>query len=137
MEVTLAVTCDYANVSQEGKLNILGVFQELNAIGFPTVVPQMYLVVSFEAGAAEFGTEKHIRIALLEADGSEVMAMEGPIAVQRPARPGSTAYINQVLSLQGITFAHPGDYAFHIVVGGETKRIVPLRVNEPAQAVEG
>jgi hypothetical protein len=137
MEVTLAVACDYANVSQDGKLNILGVFQEVNPLGFPFVLPQMYLVVSFEAGAAEFGTEKQIRIALLESDGSEVMAMEGPLPVQQPNRPGSHAYINQVLGLQGLTFAHTGDYAFYIVVNGETKRVVPLRVNEPVQPVEG
>ena len=130
MEVTLAVACDYANVSQDGKLNILGVFQEVNPGGFPAMVAQMFLVVSFEASVAEFDTEKHVRIALLEADGSEVMAMEGPMLVQRPQRPGSRAFINQVLGLQGLAFPRAGDYAFHIVVNGEEKRAVPLRVNE-------
>jgi hypothetical protein len=138
MDVTLAVLADYANVSQDGKLNILGVFQEVNPAGFPALVAQMYLVVSFEAGAAEFGTEKHARIALLEADGSEVMSMEGPMVVQHPPRPGSRAYINQVLGLQGLTLPRPGDYAFHILVNGEEKRAVPLRVNElPNEGNEG
>jgi hypothetical protein len=121
---------DYANVAQDGKLNILGVFQEVNPAGFPAGVPQMFLVVSFEASAAEFGTQKHIRIALLEADGTEIMSMEGPIVVQHPPRPGSRAYINQIVNLQGLAFPHAGDYAFHILVGGEEKRAVPLRVNE-------
>lgn len=137
MDVTLAVACDYANVSEDGKLNILGVFQEINPTGFPAGVAQMYLVVSFEAGVAEFGTQKDIRIALLEADGSEVMSMEGPMPVHQPTRPGSSAYINQILNLQGLAFPGPGDYAFHIVVGGETKRTVPIRVNEPMQQLEG
>lgn len=130
MDVTLAVLADYANVSQDGKLNVLGVFQEINPVGFPAGLPQMFLVVSFEAGAAEFGTQKTIRIALLETDGTEVMAMEGPIVVQHPPRPGSRAFINQILGLQGLTFQKSGDYAFHILVNGEEKRAVPLRVNE-------
>jgi hypothetical protein len=138
VDVTLAVLADYANVSQEGKLNILGVFQEVNPVAFPAGVPQMFLVVSFEAGAAEFGTQKNIRIALLEADGTEVMAMEGPAVVQHPARPGSRAFINQIVALQGLTFQHSGDYAFHILINGDEKRAVPLRVNDvPSESNEG
>jgi hypothetical protein len=34
-----------------------GCVSEINPGGFPAVVAQMHLVVSFEAGAAEFGTE--------------------------------------------------------------------------------
>lgn len=130
MDVNLAVLADYANVSQDGKLNILGVFQEVNPVGFPAAVAQMFLVISFEASAAEFETQKDVRVALLEADGTEVMGLEGQVVVQRPARPGSRAYINQILNLQGLTFQKSGDYAFHILVNGEEKRAVPLRVNE-------
>ena len=130
MDVTLAVLADYANVSQDGKLNILGVFQEVNATELPAVVAQMYLVIAFEAGAAEFETEKQIRIALLETDGSEVMSMEGPMWVERPGRHGSRAYLNQIVTLQGLTLPRSGDYAFHILVNGEEKRAVLLRVNE-------
>ena len=131
MNVNLAVLADYANVSQEGKLNIMGVFQEVNPVSLPAVVPQMYLIVSFEAGAAEFGTEKHIRVALLEMDGSEVMSMEAPMVVQQPSRSGTRAYINQILVLQGLTLPRPGDYAFHVLVNGDEKRAIPLHVNEP------
>lgn len=138
MDVTLAVLADYANVSQDGKLNILGVFQEVNPAGFPASIAQMFLVVSFEASAAEFGTQKNIRIALLETDGSEVMGMEGPIVVQPPPRPGSRAFINQIVGLQGLTFQSSGDYAFHILVNGDDKRAVPLRVNDvPSEHDEG
>src|SRR5215217_3944288 len=48
MEVKLAVLADYANVSQDGKLNIMGIFQEINAPSLPFPLPQMFLVVPFE-----------------------------------------------------------------------------------------
>ncbi len=133
MEVVLAVVCDYANVSMEGKLNILGVFQELNPQVLPYSHPQMYLVVSFEAGAAEVGQQKHFRIVLLDTDGNEILLMEGPAVVEAAARPGGRSYINQVVGLQLTTFQRTGDHAFHILVNGEEKRTVPLYVNEPPQ----
>ena len=66
MDVTLAVLADYANVSQDGKLNIMGIFQEVNPSEIPFVLPQMYLVLSLTAGPAEVGLARNIRIPLLK-----------------------------------------------------------------------
>ena len=131
MDVNLAVPADYANVSQASKLNIVGIFQEVNPPVLPFALPQMYLVISFVAGPAEFGSVKNIRIVLLDNDGNEMLALEGQAQVPRPPRPGRRAFINQVIGLNGITFQRPGDYAFSILVGGETKETVGLHVNEP------
>jgi hypothetical protein len=131
MEVVLAVVCDYANVSMEGKLNILGVFQELNPQVLPYSHPQMYLVVSFEAGAAEVGQQKHFRIVLLDTDGNEILLMEVRLWL-KAARPGGRSYINQVVGLQLTTFQRTGDHAFHILVNGEEED-GSLYVNEPPQ----
>lgn len=135
MEVTLAVLADYATVSEDGKLNVMGIFQEMNPPTLPFALPQMYLVVSFAAGPAEFDTVKDIKIALLDNDGKEMLALEGQVPVPRPPRPGSRAYINQLVGLHGVSFARPGDYAFAILVGGETRETVSLYVNEPMQEV--
>ncbi len=130
MEATLAVACDYANVSQDGKLNIMGIFQEINAPSLPFPLPQMYLVMSFSAGPAEFGSQRQIRIVLLRADGQEVLNLEGQMQVPRPTRPGSRAYINETIGLAGVTFDQAGDYGFSILVGGDEKTTVPLHVND-------
>jgi hypothetical protein len=137
VEVPIAVLADYANISQEGKVNVLGIFSEINPPVLPFVLPQMYLIVSFEAGAAEIGMQKHFRITLLEQDGTELLALESEAVVPQPLRPGAHAYMNQVIGLSGITFDRPGDYAFQILVGGEEKRAVPLRVNEPPTSIQG
>jgi hypothetical protein len=136
MEVTLAVLADYANVSQNGKLNIMGIFQEVHPPELPFQLPQMYLVVSFEAGPAEFGSAKDIRFALLDSDGNEMLALAGQTTVPHPDRPGSRAYINEVIGLNGIAFERPGDYGFSILVQGETKGTVELHINEPAKQSE-
>lgn len=133
MEVTLAVLADYALISQEGKLNILGVFEQINPQAVPFTYPRMFLVVTYEASPAEIGTQKTMRITLLDEDGSEVLAMEGPLAVPPPARPGARSFVNQVLDLQMINFHRAGSHAFHILVNGEDKRTVSLHINEPPQ----
>src|SRR5215217_4763717 len=83
MEVKLAVLADYANVSQDGKLNIMGIFQEINATALPFPLPQMYLVLTFEAGPAEFGSEKQLRVVLVDSDGNERMSLKGQVKVPR------------------------------------------------------
>jgi hypothetical protein len=137
MDVTLAVLADYANVSQDGKLNIMGIFQEVNPPALPFQLPQMFLVVSFEAGPAEFGSLKDVRIALLDSDGDEMLALEGQAEVPRPPRPGRRTYINQVLGLNGVAFPRPGDYEFSILIAGETRGTAALHVNEPTTSIGG
>jgi hypothetical protein len=136
MEVTVAVLADYANVSQDGKLNIMGIFQEINPPVLPFPMPQMYLVISFSAGPAEFGTVRNIRIPLLHTDGEELLAMEAQMTVPKPNRPGSRAYINQTVGLAGVVFERPGAYAFSVLVGDDEKATVPLYVNEPSTGGE-
>lgn len=135
MDVNLALVADYANVSQDGKLNIMGIFQEVNPPFLPFQLPQMYLVISFEAGPAEFDSVKNIRVALLDNDGNEMLALEGQVQVPRPPRPGRRAFINQVVGLNGVRFERPGDYEFSILIGGETRGTTPVHVNEPTQEV--
>ena len=131
MEVSLAVLADYASVSQEGKLNILGVFGEINPPLLPFALPQMYLVSIYDAGPAEVGTDKTIRIAMLDGDGNELLSLQQAIKVPELKRPGSRITINHVVGMAGVKFDKPGDYAFVILVGGEEKRTVSLHVNEP------
>jgi len=133
MRVTLAVACDYAIRSENGKLNIMGVFKDLLPPVLPFVLPQMYLVVEYEASAAEVGQQKVIQTTLLEEDGSQVLNIEVGTVVQPPARPGTPTYMNSIFGLPQIVFNNPGDYAFHILVGGEEKTRVPLHVHQPEQ----
>lgn len=132
VEVTVAVLADYANVSQDGKLNIMGIFQEINPPFLPFPMPQMYLVLSFSAGPAEFDTARDIRIPLLHSDGQEILGMEAQMQIPRPKRAGSRAYINQAIGLTGVQFERAGDYAFSILIGDDEKASVPLHVNDPS-----
>lgn len=131
MDARLAVLADYANISQEGKLNIMGVFSDINPPVLPFPLPTMCLVAAFQASPAEVGQQKTLRIALLEDEGKEVFALEQSFDIPPPKHAGSLTELQMVFCLNGIVFERSGNYAFHFLVGGETKTTVSLRVNEP------
>jgi hypothetical protein len=138
LDAVLAVAADYANVSSEGKLNIMGIFQELNPPALPFQLPQMYLVVSWEAGPAEFGSRKDCRVIIMgpdEAEGDQ-LSLDYQLVVPEPKRPGARAIFHQILGIGGLPIQKSGPHAIYVLVGGETKGTVPLYVNEPIP-VEG
>lgn len=138
MEATLAVAADYANVSNEGKLNIMGVFSEVNPTELPAALQQMFLVLVWEAGAAEFGTGKQIRIAFVGEDGEVQINLDLPeVTVPQPARPGSRVNFNQIIGMGGLPIQQVGAHAFLILVGGEEKTRIPLYVSELPTGGEG
>ena len=127
MHVTLAVIADSANVSQEGKLNIMGIFDALYSQTFPTIHPEMKLVVQFEAGMAEVGKVHHIEIQLMDEDGHKPFVVNGQVIVGE-VTPGTLFKSNSILNIRGATFEKPGNFVFNILVNGELKKEVPLKV---------
>ena len=114
VKVPLAVLCDAANVSREGKLNILGVFSDLWARQFPCTHPSLTLVVGLEATYTERG-EHTVDLRLVDADGGELLKLDGQVNVQSP-RPGRPIFTQAILQLNNISFPKPGTYTLDILV---------------------
>jgi len=128
MEVKLALLADYANVTKEGKLNVMGVFTHINAPVFPWVHPQMQLVLQLEAGPAEWETDKQLEIKLLDQDGIQILSIGGGLKVPK-GQSGRRVQMQSIMSLVNVPFNTEGDYCFYVLIGGETKKEAPLQVN--------
>lgn len=135
MEIAFALLADAANVSREGKLNVLGAFDRIYGSKFPLTWPRMVLVTRFEASAAEYGAEKSLEIVTLDADGKQLGKATGKMKI-REGQPGRQMRINHVLPMS-MTFPAPGQYSIEILVNGEPKATVPLEVVERAQKQNG
>jgi uncharacterized protein DUF6941 len=129
MEVTLAVLADGANVTQDGKLNILGVFHALGASSYPATHPQMFLVVCFEADRSEEGKNKKVEIQLADEDGNRLFAVSAA-AIVPTGPPGQVIRMNQILALNNVRFPKAGDYVFNILIGDDHKAAVELKLVE-------
>jgi hypothetical protein len=130
MNVKLAVLADFASISREGKLNILGIFDELNTAEFPARLPIFYVVVAYEAGPAEFDSEKATQIVLTDDDGNVMVRLEQKIKVSPAKRPGTRSTMNQITGIVGLPFPKAGSYQFAILIDGREEETVRLRVNE-------
>jgi len=134
MNVKLAVLADFASITRERKLNILGIFDEVNTPILPVQLPIFYVVVAYEAGPVEFDSEKATQIVLTDDDGNEMVRLEQKITVSRAKRPGTRSTMNQITGIAGLPFPKAGDYQFAILIDGGEATTIRLRVNEMKEA---
>src|SRR5688572_24298351 len=127
MHVKLAVLADYANVTGDGKLNILGIFDRMNVVNLPAVHPQMNLVLRLEAHPAEHDRAHPVEIRLHDPDGETIFQVSGEIVPQ--GSPGQTVSTNQILTLNNLQLTKTGDYTFIVLVNNDLKAEVPLTVD--------
>ena len=132
MDVTLALLADAANVSREGKLNLLGIFDTIFAHAFPSTHPQMQLVLRFEAEPAEAGATRSVEVQFVTPEGEVLFRLPGNMPVQ-PRGASDRIRMDQVVTLTNVQLPHPGRYRFHVVVDGEPAAVVPLHVEQIAQ----
>ena len=129
MRVSLALLADYSNVSREGKLNILAIFDTIYASTFPTTHAHLHLVVRFEAQATEARTTRQVEVQFRSSDGIVLFRLPGAMTLQ-PGELGETIRADHVLNVSNLNFDRPGRYAFDVLVDGQVAATVPLRVEE-------
>ena len=127
MEVSFAVLADAANISREGKLNIMGMFDAIHAAGFPVTHPQMQLVIRFEASAAEARQSKRVDVKFMDEDGKIVFALGGNLTLGE-SRGGERLRVDHILGFAAVRLEKPGHYEFKIFVNGEPIKDVALKV---------
>lgn len=130
MEISLKALADFASLTKDNKLNIMGIFNEVAPTALPSVLPQMYVVAVYEASSAESGTEREAAIVLTDADGNEIIRMEQELIVPAAIRPGGRIVMNQVIGLAGLKITHTGDFQFSFLIDNDEKGTLGLYVKE-------
>ena len=126
MKTRIAVLADYASLSIEHKLNIMGIFTTINAAETPVKHPQMKLVTQFEFEASETG-QHQMRIILVDDDGHEQFNIAATVNIQHP-HDGRPVLMNQIFDLAHVAFPAFGDYEFRILLNEQVATEVPLTI---------
>ncbi|MGH7480998.1 MAG: DUF6941 family protein [Longimicrobiales bacterium] len=133
MQVKLAVLADYANVTTEGKLNILGIFDRIQVGRLPAVHPQMQFILRLEAHPAERERVHSLEIRLHDPDGQVAFELKGEV-VPRGGGPIETISSNQIITINNLNLRQTGEFVFVVFVDNDLKAQVPLVVEQSEAA---
>ncbi len=129
MKARIAVLADYANVTADQKLNVMGIFNVINAPQVPVVHRQMQLVLGFVSDPWDAGTSIPFEVQLVDEDGKPTLSLKGQMTVAHTP-PGEQATTNAILALNDVMFGKFGHYEFKILVNDEPFATVPLIVQQ-------
>lgn len=121
MKIVLAMLADAANISQEGKLNLLGAFRSVYAQQMPCVVPKFTLVLVFRLDFDEKEKTHDCWVRIADADQQEIYK-SGPYAFRVPSSDPSTTPECQVLiNFQMLQIFQFGPHVVELYVDREPK----------------
>jgi hypothetical protein len=131
MHVSFALFADAANLSQEGKLNVLGVFDAVQVANLPAVHPRANLVVRLKGTRLDIG--KHsVTLKWINPAGVELWTSSGEIEVSLPP-PTVTEMDFPLIASIDLPLDASGSYVMRIALDEETRADVLLQVRTAAQ----
>ncbi len=132
MHIAFALFADAANLSQEGKLNVLGVFDAVQVGGFPTMHPRATLVVRLKGTRADAGVHA-LGMSWRNPQGAELWASNGQIEVGEPP-PGVSDMDFPLVAVVDLPIDQAGEFNMRIMLGDDVGTDVVLKVRGPAAA---
>lgn len=129
MEVLVVMAADYANLERSGKLNVMGIFNDINVAAFPVRYPLMHLILKLGAELGEFSQSRTVTVKLLDEDGSELLSIPQRIEVPKSSG-GRRPEMNFIMELRDVVFQQPGRYDFVILIDNDHKKDLPIYVNQ-------
>ncbi|MGD0785058.1 MAG: hypothetical protein ABR969_04520 [Sedimentisphaerales bacterium] len=128
MEIEAFLLCDAATDNQ-GKLNILGAFDNFWAMQLPIKIPQCSIAARVRFDRIEEG-DHPVKIQIIDQDGQNIAPkLEGTVSIR--IVPGTDSSVaNLILHIQGLEIKRFGSYQIDLAIDGQLQASLPLRVSE-------
>jgi hypothetical protein len=130
MQVAFALFADAANLSQEGKLNVLGVFDALQVGSLPAVHPRAHLVVHLKGTPTDVGRHS-VTLRWISPNGSELWTSTGELNVGQPPA-GVTEMDLPLIAQIDLPIDAAGAYRMTISLDDLESALVPVQVRTAA-----
>ena len=131
MHVSFALFADAANLSQEGKLNILGVFDALQVGTLPAIHPRAHLVVHLKGTGSDIG-QHTVSFRWLSPSGQELWNSSGDLNVGAPP-PGVSEMDLPLIAQLDLPMDAAGAYNMAIAIDGQHTMDVGIQVRTAVQ----
>ncbi len=135
MHVSFALFADAANLSQEGKLNILGVFDALQVATLPAIHPRAHLVVHLKGTGSDVGPHT-VSFRWLSPSGQELWNSSGDLNVGAPP-PGVAEMDLPLIAQLDLPMDAAGAYNMAIAIDGQHTMDVGIHVRTATQMTPG
>jgi len=129
MKPLLFLSADYANITGEGKLNVMGIFNNINALSFPARHSSMHLIAKLSPEMSEYGQKRSFTILLMDADANHIVEVSGEFEVPK-GQDGKKPEVNIMFELKDVVFVKPGRYVFVLLIDKDQKDEITLYVNQ-------
>lgn len=133
MYVAFAVFADAANLSQEGKLNILGVFDAVQVGGFPTVHPRSSFVVRLKGTSEDEGAHT-LGFRWLDPSHTELWSSSGDLNVGAGPDPNFEMDL-PIIAVIDLPLNGPGPFTMEVSLDGIPTTDVRLFVSGSSPTV--
>jgi len=121
LQTEIIALCDYATISQEGKLSINGIFDEVRVRSFPGGIARAFLVTTIKGAP---NTPYNLTLKVESETVSESPLK--PLQINVQTSPNSKS--NIVIELVNVVFKEPGNYQFVIYHKNEKIGFTILKV---------
>lgn len=137
MHVSFALFADSANISQEGKLNILGVFDALQVAALPAVHPRATMVLRLKAMPDDVGLH-NLGFIWMGPGGDELWSSSGQLEVGAPP-PGASELDVPVIAALDLPIQHSGTHVMRVVLDGDicAELLLHVRAGTPVMPAAG
>ena len=132
MNVSFALFADAANISQEGKLNILGVFDALQVATIPAVHPRATMIVRLKASPEDAGRHT-LAFQWVGPSGEEIWSSSGELEVGTPPAGASDLDV-PVIAAVDLPIQTSGTHVMRVALDGDlcAELLLHVRAGGPA-----
>ncbi|HEX2780621.1 MAG TPA: hypothetical protein VHM30_14045 [Gemmatimonadaceae bacterium] len=132
MRIAFALFADAANISQEGKLNILGVFDAVQVGTLPALHPRAHLVARIAGGRDDAGTHQ-MTLTWRNPAGETLWSTAGELHVEAPP-PGVEQMDLPFIAALDLPLDRAGTFTLAMQIGEYEVASVLLQVRSAANA---
>ena len=133
MHISFAVFADGANLSQEGKLNVLGVFDALAVGGFPAVHPRTHFVVRLKGSVDDAGAHR-LTFSWVNPEEEILWSSDGELNVAPGPNPAFEMDL-PIIAVIDLPLNQAGPYTMQVSLDGDLVAEVKLHVSTNAPVV--
>jgi len=123
--------CDYASAGENGKLNVLGIFENIFSNATPFIHPQLYIVTNISI--KKIGNYKQIIKIVREIDSVEIIkSLEFNVLIPNIPSP-KEARVGFIGQFNSIKFEEFGDYLAQVFIDSEKIGEIKLSISKIPQ----